>query len=348
MTLEAYRAKRRFDRTAEPSGEVAPRAVGAPRPESVLTGRTLAEVAAAGVGRTAEEAPLGAVAAIPGAEEAALPEVIAPTLATLAAAPPTRGEWVAEVKLDGYRLLAREEGAQVRLLMRSGRDWTGRFPAVAAAVRGLPADEAVLDGEIVVLDARGRPDFGRSRRRSTGAAEGSSTPCSTCSSRGGRDLRPAPLRARKEALRFLLSGAGAPLRYGDHVSGQLAAAFYREVCALGLEGAVYKRADGPYRGGRTREWLKVRRRPREELVVIGFTAPSGGGGGAAGAGGDVGRAGGRGGGGVRRVDQGGGAAARGVRGAARGRGSGRGRARAGRGGGGSPGGRGGGDGERDG
>lgn len=172
MTLEAYRAKRRFDRTAEPSGEVAPRAVGAPRPESVLTGRTLAEVAAAGVGRTAEEAPLGAVAAIPGAEEAALPEVIAPTLATLAAAPPTRGEWVAEVKLDGYRLLAREEGAQVRLLMRSGRDWTGRFPAVAAAVRGLPADEAVLDGEIVVLDARGRPDFGAQQEAVHGGGGG--------------------------------------------------------------------------------------------------------------------------------------------------------------------------------
>lgn len=263
---------KREDERAERGGE----AIVAARPESVLTGRTLAEVEAAGVGRTAGDAPLGEAAAVPGAEEAALPEVIAPALATLVTAPPSRGgPWLAEVKLDGYRLLARKAGGEVRLLTRSGRDWTGRFPRIAAAVGALPVEEAALDGEIVVLDAQGRPDFG-ALQQAIGGDDGAIVyTVFDLLFEGGRDLRGAPLRARKEALRFLLAGAAAPLRFGDHVASEELAAFQREVCALGLEGAVYKRADAPYRAGRTRDWLKVKCRGREELVVIGFTAPSG-------------------------------------------------------------------------
>jgi bifunctional non-homologous end joining protein LigD len=248
--------------------------------ESVLSGRTVEEVAE-GTGRAvraaAEAARLGAPARRLSDAE------LAPMLAGRADGPFDGEGWVFELKYDGYRLLALREGGRAALRHRSGEDVTGLYPELARAVEALPVDCA-LDGEVVVLAAGGRPSFqalqgrsGLSRRedRLRAAVESPATLFAfDLLSLGGRDLRELPLLARKRLLAEVVPRLG-PLRYADHVAGQ-GAAFYREVEARGLEGVMAKRADAPYRAGRSGAWLKLRATRTADLAVVGFTAPRGG------------------------------------------------------------------------
>jgi bifunctional non-homologous end joining protein LigD len=214
-----------------------------------------------------------------GARPASLPEFVAPELATLVDEAPRGDDWLHEVKLDGYRLVCIAEGGRARLLTRKGNDWTPRFPRLAAELARL--GDVVVDGELVVVSDDGTTSFqalqaelgaGREDRLSFYAFD--------LMFAGGEDLRERPLLERKERLRELLEAMpagprGAPrVRYSDHVLGS-GDAFHTQACRWGLEGIVSKRADSPYRGRRTRDWLKVKCQLRQELVVGGFTAPKG-------------------------------------------------------------------------
>ncbi|HEX6997276.1 MAG TPA: DNA ligase D [Gammaproteobacteria bacterium] len=213
-------------------------------------------------------------AEIPGARRGALPAAPAPQLATLVKRVPSGREWLHEPKLDGYRLLARLERGRVKLVTRSGKDWTDRFPGIAAAVAALSCRSALLDGEAVVFDAHGRTSF---QRLQTAIGAGSPSIVLVAFDLlhlDGWDLREAPLVERKRVLRELLAGAPAALRFGDHVQGG-GEAFFREACRAGLEGVVSKRADDPYRAARTKSWLKIKCLARQEAVIVGFTDPAG-------------------------------------------------------------------------
>ena len=241
-----------------------------------------ADDACAGPGKdalTLEAATIAKPAARPGAvKQAALPSRIEPELCTLVATAPVDGDWLSEIKFDGYRIMAvldrHATGNQVRLLTRNGLDWAERMPALAAAFARIPAETAVLDGELVMLTPDGASSFpalqaalkaGRDRDLTWFGFD--------LLHLDGQDWRPAPLRDRKAALRALAPWTGV-LRYSDHVEGQ-AEAMHQKACGMGLEGIVCKRAASPYRAGRGRDWVKVKCLGREEFIVLGFTPPAG-------------------------------------------------------------------------
>jgi len=199
-----------------------------------------------------------------------LPERLEPQLASLAAGPP-RGDWIVESKLDGYRLLARVDGERVRLFTRNGHDWTSRLKPVAAAVARLGPGRSWLDGEIVVTNDAGLPDFGLLQK----AIDNARTRhvqffVFDLPFHDGRDLRAVPLWSRRALLRAWLDahpseGVRLSESFDAPASAVLAAA-----CKLGLEGVMAKRADAPYDSGRTETWLKLKCRLRQEFVVAGF------------------------------------------------------------------------------
>lgn len=200
---------------------------------------------------------------------------IQPQLATPAEGAPAGVEWVHEIKYDGYRLIAEVRDGGARLLTRHRQDWTDRFPTVAAALRGLALESAVLDGEVVVVRSDGRSSFQDLQNVLSGGRGVLRYCLFDLPYRDGRDLRAAPLLERKAELNALLErsdGEGA-LFFTDHVEGR-GPEFLRQACAHGLEGIISKRSASPYREGRSRDWLKVKCSRREEFVVVGFTEPS--------------------------------------------------------------------------
>jgi bifunctional non-homologous end joining protein LigD len=265
------------------------RSGGAPvtdaEPRSVATGRDMDEVArdadrvwSSEMGEVeARGAPPPAQpGALSGARRATMPRTLAPQLATLADVVPEGDEWLHELKHDGYRLVARVEGGQVRLVTRAGNDWTDRFPTVVAAVSALGADSALVDGEAVVLDEEGRSRF-QSLQETLGQP---GAPVHffvfDLPYLDGHDLRDCRLGDRKRLLRELVARAGKSptLRYSDHQLGD-GPAFLAEACRLGVEGVVSKREDAPYRSERSRAWIKVKCSRRQEFVIAGFTDPAG-------------------------------------------------------------------------
>jgi bifunctional non-homologous end joining protein LigD len=273
-------------------GEARPATAGAvvaTETASVLSGRTLDEVARDAdrvwssrkgeAGEAPEIGPPGDPARVAGSRAAALPADAEPQLATLVDDAPDGDEWLHELKLDGYRLLCRVKGGKVAIRSRNGQDWTRRFPGLAEALRALPAKAALVDGEAVVYGAHGRTDFSALQaalgRPDHGAADVAFAAFDLLHL-DGRDLRGAAQVDRKRALRALLARLpeGSPVRYCDHVVGR-GAEFHAAACASGLEGVVSKRADAPYRAGRTRTWLKIKCAKRQELVIVGWTDPGG-------------------------------------------------------------------------
>jgi len=256
-------------------------AVVAREPRSVVSGLDLEGVAQeAGAKGSARKrrAPGLDPSALPGAHPARLRGGIEPQLATLVESPPVGEEWLHEIKFDGYRLLARIEPGSVRLLSRNGRDWTDRFPKLAAALRALRVRETLLDGEAIVVDAEGKSRF-QALQNALGR-RGASVPVRLalfdCLHLDGYDLREVPLLERKRALAALLAPAAGEgrLQYSDHQQGR-GGEFFAAACEAGLEGTVAKRADAPYRSGRTRSWRKIRCSRRQEFVIVGFSEPRG-------------------------------------------------------------------------
>ena len=206
---------------------------------------------------------------------ARVPKDLKVQLATLAAEAPEGDDWIHELKLDGYRVLCVLEAGETRIITRNGKDWTDRFPDVAGAVASLPADAAVLDGELVVLDRDGISSFQRLQNATSGP--GDARPLLYAFDLlflDGADQRDRPLHERKEALAGLLADAPERVRYSDHVVGR-GPEFFAQACRSGVEGIIAKRAERPYRGGRSRDWLKIKCTARQELVIVGYSEPSG-------------------------------------------------------------------------
>ena len=206
-----------------------------------------------------------------------------PMLATSRETPFSREGWIFEIKYDGYRLLAERRGREALLRSRRGHDMTATFPEIARAVRGLPYEGLVLDGEVVVPDGEGRPSFSRLQRRGRILKRNDALRSSIESPAmyhvfdllaiEGHDLRALPLLKRKAFLRSIVPSVG-PIRYVDHIEEQ-GEIMYRHVDRMRLEGIVAKRGDAPYRGGRSKSWVKVRTVHTDDFVVVGYSAPKG-------------------------------------------------------------------------
>ncbi|MFN2316249.1 MAG: DNA ligase D [Gemmatimonadales bacterium] len=246
---------------------------------SVASGRTMAEIARGAPAVTGQPAESRAASEIAGARRRAMPTGLAPQLATLAAAVPDDDGWIYEIKYDGYRLLAHLDRGSVRLLSRNGLDWSRRFPAQVAALKGLPVERAILDGEMVALTSDGTSSFGELQEAlSAGRTTHLVFQLFDLPYLNGYDLTASPLVERKRALRSALDSVAlvpaGVLRYSDHVVGQ-GPAFLERACELGLEGIIAKRADASYVSRRTTTWHKIKCTRHAEFVVGGYTAPTG-------------------------------------------------------------------------
>ena len=203
---------------------------------------------------------------------APLPAFVPPSLATLRDEAPRGPHWLHEIKFDGYRIQARLDHGDVRLLTRKGLDWTDKFPNVACAVVALPATTALLDGEIVIEDEHGVSSFsGLQAALKAGERERFVYFVFDLLHRDGRALGKQPLIERKRALAELLGRAKGtgPIRYSEHFTEDGAVVLAR-ACDLHLEGIVSKRADAPYSSGRGENFIKTKCANAQELVVGGF------------------------------------------------------------------------------
>ncbi len=208
---------------------------------------------------------------------AKLPDFIAPQLCQSLERPPVGAGWLHEIKFDGYRIQARIERGKAVLRTRKGLDWTAKFPAIAAACRALP--DAIIDGEVVALDANGAPDFATLQ---AAIAEGATNNLIffvfDLLFAGTEDLRGHPLSGRKERLQAMLAvlpGGGGPLlRFVEHF-GNGGDAVLLSACRLSLEGIVSKRADSLYQSGRSDSWTKAKCQAGHEVVIGAWTDTGG-------------------------------------------------------------------------
>ncbi|TBA65329.1 non-homologous end-joining DNA ligase [Rhizobium ruizarguesonis] len=204
-----------------------------------------------------------------------MPDRIEPCLALLKARPPKGDDWVYEIKWDGYRLSVHVEPTGIRILTRGGHDWTHRFPAIQQAALWLPVGSAILDGEAVVLDEKGRSDFGL-LQQSLGGRGGKKTSSDAIFMAfdllyfDGHDLRNSELSMRRHLLEDLVpAGEQGDVRLSEEIEAdgdQLLAS----ACELGLEGIIAKRRDAPYRSGRLGDWVKVKCIQSNGFVIVGY------------------------------------------------------------------------------
>lgn len=203
--------------------------------------------------------------------------VYQPQLASLVTRPPTGPEWLHEIKLDGYRIGCHITSAGVRLISRNGHDWTSRFPEIADAARALGETDALLDGEVAVVDPDGRTNFSALQELVSGRGPRAALVYFVFDllRHDGAAIARLPLEARKTRLRALLGNTPpARVRYTDHIDGR-GDAFLAEACRLGLEGIVSKRRDLPYQPGRRDSWRKTKCVRRGTFVIGGFTGRTG-------------------------------------------------------------------------
>jgi bifunctional non-homologous end joining protein LigD len=253
---------------------------------SLKSGRTIEELASQGeirVDHAAREKVAEARASklrrptkIAGAKKGILPAFVEPTLAQLVESAPRGGNWLHEIKLDGYRMQARIDGGKVQLLTRKGLDWTAKFKPVANALKNLKIPSALLDGEIVVEDEAGVSSFSALQQElKSGKGERFVYYVFDLLYLDGEDLRKATLADRKAALRLLFDDLpqGGTIRFSDHLEED-GATLVRHACRMGLEGIISKRADQPYRSGRGDDWVKSKCTQRQELVIAGYLPSS--------------------------------------------------------------------------
>jgi bifunctional non-homologous end joining protein LigD len=187
------------------------------------------------------------------------PGFILPCQPALADRPPSGPGWLHEIKFDGYRVIARKDGEQVRLWARTTSDYSQAFTRIRNAIAALPVNSAVLDGEAIVMRAADRCDFEALRSRQ-GQAEAILVAYDIMEL-DGENVRPEPLEARRKRLARLLSRSNKALRDGIQLSQAITgdgAAIFRHACWMDLEGIVSKRIGSRYVSGRTRAWLKTK------------------------------------------------------------------------------------------
>lgn len=239
------------------------------RPESIKTGRLIEEL----IAKPKRARPLkpGALA---GAVEAPAPDRIEPQLATRADMPPEGDEWLHEIKFDGYRTMVHVSAGKVRLITRGGLDWTKRYRDLADAFTELPCRQAVIDGEVVVLDDKGVSRFALLQ---DALAEGLGHKLVFFAfdlvHLDGWDITKVSLEHRKELLAGLLSRhvtGHSAIQLSEHFAGS-GRAFYERVCEMGLEGIISKRASAPYHQGRSKSWTKTKALQVGDFVIAGYT-----------------------------------------------------------------------------
>jgi bifunctional non-homologous end joining protein LigD len=207
---------------------------------------------------------------------AAKPRFIEPMKAKLVENPPGAGDWIYELKFDGIRLIAVKNKEKVLLLSRNQNDLSARFPEIVDAVKNLPADECVIDGEVVALDEEGRSSFQLLQAREM---EGRRSPIYFYAfdllQLDGKSLVSLPLEARKSVLEKLCADAGDAIRYSGAIGGD-ANQLLKEVKRRGLEGIIGKLRNSVYEPGRrSGAWIKLKCVNEQEFVIGGYTPPQG-------------------------------------------------------------------------
>lgn len=263
------------------------RDVTAEEAESVKTGRSLDEIKTlspdkwisdrpAKKARRREKPPLPELPA--GAKKAAWPDSFFPQLATLVSEPPQGEQWLNEIKFDGYRLLAFIRKGDVRLMTRRGQNWTEKFDPIAKELTRFPIQNGILDGEVVVQNPDGTTNFQKLQNYLKHKKE---TPLLfyvfDLPYFLDHDLTGTRLVERKNVLRELIRTHQARIpsvQYSDHVAGSGTSVF-KAACEAGAEGIISKRADSLYVQKRSKSWVKVKCKKRQEFVIGGYTTPLG-------------------------------------------------------------------------
>ncbi|MBB3453869.1 bifunctional non-homologous end joining protein LigD [Rhizobium sp. BK313] len=202
-----------------------------------------------------------------------MPARIEPCLAKLVPKPPVGPQWAFEVKWDGYRLAVHVEPSGVRVITRGGHDWTHRFPTIARAAKVL-GTTMILDGEAVVLDDQGRPDFGALQNSLGG--RGGKRPAGEAIFYAfdllyydGHDLTGMELTARRHMLENVIGDSLATIRLSEEVDAE-GDVFFAAACEHGLEGIIAKRTDQPYRSGRLGDWVKIKCIQSDAFFIVGY------------------------------------------------------------------------------
>lgn len=265
---------------------------------SVLTGRTMAEIAAdkrsshslkgkRGKDFTAEMQAAAkhnarmTKAQVPGKKRGAapLPAFQPVQLATLVDSVPEGRQWLHEIKFDGYRALIAAKGKDVRVFTRSGLDWSEKFSPLIRHFASLDLPSCLIDGEITASDAEGNPDFSRLQavlkrgHGEQGEGDALSFHAFDLLELDGEDLKPLSNVERKQRLSGLLAEASPPIHVADHIIGG-GEKLLEAMCRAGQEGIIAKRADAPYLPKRTQNWLKVKCILRQEFIIVGMTKSS--------------------------------------------------------------------------
>ena len=252
-------------------------------PDSVLSERTLVPKKRAAtsaktrpVKSPARARQSGDEPQLTGAKPAKLPASLKPQLATLVDSVP-EGDWLYEIKFDGYRIMARIESGKVQLFTRNGHDWTAKMPQQAEALAGLGLESAWLDGEVVVPNEEGTPDFQALQNAfEAGRSGGIVYYLFDAPFLNGMDLRDVPLQQRRAALQAALEQGEASdlLRFSESFTEE-PDSILQSACQMKLEGLIGKRAGSSYTSRRSSSWVKIKCKNRQEFVIVGFTDPKG-------------------------------------------------------------------------
>ncbi|HEX8596179.1 MAG TPA: DNA ligase D [Pseudomonas sp.] len=257
----------------------------ADKPDSVVSERTLipkksaaanaaSKPAQAAGKKTAKRTSLPGLT-LTGAQAADVPATIKPELATLVDSAP-EGDWRYELKFDGYRIMARIEDGKVQLLTRNGHDWSAKMPRQTKALKSLGLASAWLDGEVVVADEEGMPDFQALQNAfENGRHDNIVYYLFDMPYLNGMDLRDVVLEERRAALAAVLEqSTDQALRFSEDFS-ESADNMLTSVCQMKMEGLIGKRAGSLYQSQRSTDWIKLKCKHRQEFVVVGFSEPKG-------------------------------------------------------------------------
>ncbi|MBC3382819.1 DNA ligase D [Pseudomonas sp. SWRI179] len=255
-------------------------------PDSVLSDRTIVpkrrgKAAAARAVKKPEKAAQSkspkrtSKTTLSGAVAGPLPETLKPELATLVESAPD-GEWLYEIKFDGYRVMARIENGDVRLLTRNGHDWTHKLPRQAEALAALGLESAWLDGEMVVANEEGVPDFQALQNAFEAGSSGKiAYYLFDMPYLNGMDLRKVPVQERRAALAAVLEPNENPLLRFSDAFEETPDALLNSACQMRMEGLIGKRVGSAYVSRRSNDWIKLKCKNRQEFVVVGFSDPKG-------------------------------------------------------------------------
>jgi bifunctional non-homologous end joining protein LigD len=250
-------------------------------PDSVLSERTIVDKPrlAAEQAKPIKKAPATprkqASGTLIGARKAKLPVQLKPQLATLVDSAP-EGQWSYEIKFDGYRIMARIDHDEVQLFTRNGHDWTHKLPKQAEALAALGLESGWLDGEMIVANEQGVPDFQALQNAFDSGKSGNIVYyVFDLPYLNGVDLREVPVQERRAALSTVMHAHEHPLLRFSEAFDETPDALLNSACQMQMEGLIGKRLDSPYVSRRSSDWIKLKCKHRQEFVIVGYTDPKG-------------------------------------------------------------------------